>query len=97
MVARFNESATGINKSATRINLRDQRWLSRGVRMLQSAFPIGQSTSSIEQTDCQGGGNQQQECGVQRMQAQTDREAAFDGAVRQNILQRDLQPRNASK
>ena len=62
-----------------------------------SIFPIGQSISSIEQTDRQAPGDQQQNGGVQRMQAQTEREAAFDGAMRQYILQRDLQRGNASK
>jgi hypothetical protein len=62
-----------------------------------SIFPIGQSTSSIEQTDCQGSSDQQQERTIQRMQAQTNRETALHCAVRQYILQRDLRQGNARK
>jgi hypothetical protein len=67
------------------------RFIESATGISLSIFPIGQSTSSIEQTDCQAASDQQQQCGVQRMQAQTKREAAFDRAVRQHILQRDLQ------
>jgi inosine/xanthosine triphosphate pyrophosphatase family protein len=37
--------------------------------------------ASVEQADCEGGRDQQQERAIKRMQAEANRKAAFDCAV----------------